>query len=394
MPILTSTQIESAIDSLSIQSRTMLHLLFLQFLEVTQDEIEYMAQDQPDSRFQAGRQPKEKASPLDGTKEISARMAQYHGYLRQKRERPWLQVKCLQQQITQTELIISVTERLLTSKCDVDSSILQERQKQASSAIPKPAIRQLEKAFDQGTITEEEFRKERLLIEYQTLHRRLIRQKRHLMSSKRDFQLAGASILQDHEIAHIWGIPLGSLASRKVKALQQYLTLLQRILQETQSSPQSEPDSTPSQSPDLWKETLVVLNSRRVERSIVSYGGLEHSEEQLMEKLKEFAFGTLSEEAESKFWADITRPIDTEHSGAWGSHARSIFALQRLLAIQAELDTTSEEIEKMLIGLATPKSLADALPTPEGEEQPIELSEQGVGVLHALIGEQDGKRRT
>lgn len=394
MPTLTSAQIESVIDSLPIQSRTMLHLLFLQFLEVTQDEIEFMAQDQPDSRFQAGRQPKEKASPLDGTKEISARIAQYHGYLRQKREKPWLQVKCLQQQITQTELIISVTERLLTSKCDVDSTILQERQKEAPSAIPKPAIRQLEKAFDQETITEQEFRKERLLIEYQTLHRRLTRQKRRLLSSKREFQQAGASPLQDHEIAHIWGIPLGSLASRKVKALQQYLTLLQPMLQETQSSSESETGSAPSQSPDLWKDTLATLNSRRVERSIVSYGGLERSEEQLMEKLKEFAFGTLSEEAESKFWADLTKLIDTEHSGAWENHVRSIFALQRLQAIQAELDPTSEEIEKMLIGLATPKSLADALPTPEGEEQPIELSEQGIGVLHALIGEQDDKRRT
>ena len=51
---LSSEQIESLINELSIQHRTMIRLLLIQYFEVTRDEIEYMAADQPDSRFMAG----------------------------------------------------------------------------------------------------------------------------------------------------------------------------------------------------------------------------------------------------------------------------------------------------------------------------------------------------
>lgn len=392
---LTKEHIEAVIGKMPVQYRTMIRLLLLQYLDVSQEDVEYMAADQPDSRFPSGLQPdNKKKSFLEGVQSVASRAAQYRQLYRQKRERPWWEIKCLQGQIKHLETLISVTSRMLTSAGLIDRQTLDDYKQRASSALAKPAIRQLEKAWDKEEVTEEQYKKERLLIEYQSLIRRLVWYKRRLHGTERDFIAAGASPLRDHEIAHIWGIPLGSLAGRKVKALHHYLIELQKALQDSDTAGAPSTESHAAQSPDLWKETLAVLNRSSVERSIVSYGGLERSEEQLMEKLRQFAHGEMPEEAEPKFWLEITRIKDVEHGGPWENHARSIFALQKLHAIQMDSDVTLEDIEQKLRALATPKSLAEAVPALEPGEKPLELSEQGLGVLQAFIGEQDDKRRT
>lgn len=389
---LTLSQIESVIEELPTQNRTMIRLLLLQYLDLAQEDIEFMAMDQPDSRFMAGGQPEKKKSDLEGTREITARMNQYRGYFRHKRERPWLQVQGIEGQIAHIQSRIDVTARMLTSQYSLDQEAIEKLKSTARTALPRPAIRQLDKAWDNEEVSEDDYRKDRLVIEYQTLHRQLIRHQRRLFTTKQELNFSGNAPMRDHEIAHIWGIPLGALAGRKVKALHLYLTKLQSKLQETNGADASDTSAPQTQPPDLWKETLATLSKKTVERSIVSYGGLEKTEERLMEKLHEFASGDLPEEAESKFWLDISRIKDTEHSGPWENYTRSIFALQRLQAIQKELDLTPKEIEEKLVLLSTPKSLLEALPAPE-EEEDLDLSERGLGVVQALIGEQDDKRR-
>jgi len=390
---LTPKDIESVIEELPLQSRTMIRLLLLQYLDLTQEDIEFMALDQPDSRFLSGGQPEKKKSDLEGTRVITARMNQYREFFRHKRERPWLQVQGMEGQIANIESRIAVTERMLTSQFSVKKTVLEECKKTAKTALPRPAIRQLEKAWDNEEVSEEDYRKQRLLIEYQTLYRQLIRHKRRLLTTKQELEFSSNAPLRDHEIAHIWEIPLGTLAGRKVKALHLYLTKLQSTLQESNGSSSSETPSPQTQPRDLWKETLTTLGKKTVERSIVSYGGLEKTEERLMEKLREFASGDLPEEAESKFWMDISRIKDTEHTGPWENYDRSIFALQRLQAIQNDLDLSPEEIAEKLTVISTPKSLLEALPAHE-EEEDLSLSERGLGVLQAFVGEQDDKRRT
>ena len=231
-------------------------------------------------------------------------------------------------------------------------------------------------------------RQSRLLVEYQTLIRRRERQRRRLNTALREFENSGNSPLQDHEIAHIWGIPLGSLANRKVKAMHSYVTDLQRQLEIDNVMPNAE-----NARPDLWRETLRVLSKKPVERSVVSFiGGIERSEEMLLEKLQTLAEGTMPEELESTFWQLITRIHDSEHSGPWSSHSRAIFALQRLSAIQSDIDPTIEDLEDDLLKIITPQAKGEALPAPEQEEKELELGEQAQGVLNAFIGEIDDKR--
>ena len=206
---LTFELIEAVVETLPIQSRIMVRLLLLQYLEPSEEDVQFIVEDQPDSRFLAGDQPKKKLSLVAATYEVTERINQYSGFLRQKRERPWLQVECLKKQIALADLTILAAEGLLTSKFHVDRAVLKERRKTAVSALPRPEIRRLERALELEEISEDDFHRERLLIEFQTLLRRRERQRRRLTNAEREYELSGLSPLQDHEVAHIWGHPTG-----------------------------------------------------------------------------------------------------------------------------------------------------------------------------------------
>lgn len=371
----------------------MIRLLLLQYFDVSQEDIDYLAEDQPDSRFASGEQPAKKASTAGAAMDIADRVSQYRTYCLHRRERPWLQIECLQKQMALTGGATTTAEALLGSHFGLDSDLIQEKKKTAFSSLPKPETRQLEKAWEQEEIAEEEFQKKRLLVELQTRLRRCERHRRRLNLAQREFERAGIATLQDHEIAHIWGIPLGSITGRKVKALHSYLSALQAKLDETNSLP----DSTDTgQRPDLWKETIKTLSSKPVEKSVVSFEEKSilaaPTEEVLMEKLRAFASDTIPEESETPFWLAITKVRDTEGDDWDKQQAPSVFALQRLSAIQSEIESTLEDLERDLLTLVSPKQKLEVVP--ESDEQPVELGEQGMGVLQALIGEQDDKRRT
>ena len=380
--------IEATIESLSVQNRTMIRLLLLQYQDVTKEGIEYIAADQPDARFMAGVQPTSKPWIGEAIREVGARVDQYRLFLRQKRERPWLQIECLKKQMEMVDSAIHAAEDLLTTRLQADPVTIKDRKKSSISALPKPEIRRLDKAWDQDEISKEDYQTTRLLIEYQTLLRRRERQQRRLTSAQREFEHAGLAPMQDHEIAHIWGIPLGSLAGRKVKALHNYLTALQGRLESSKAM-----SDTSEVRPDLWRETIHTLSTQPTERSIVSFiTGIERTEEALLEKLNTLADGTMAEEMESGFWQLITRVHDSEHSGAWDNHTRAIFALQRLSAIQSDIDPSPEDLEDDLMKIITPQPKGEALPAPEQQEEEVELGEQALGVLNAFMGEIDEKR--
>ncbi len=379
--------IESALQSIPIQSRTMLQLLLLQYMDVSQEAIDYMASDQPDSRFLAGNQPKGKTISLEAVRNVASRADQYKGYYRQKRERPGMHIKFLTQSLTIIDKTIRIAERLLTSDFGADEMALQAAKAQAPSILLRQEQRKLQRAWDNQELSVKDYQIQRLFLEYQGLLRRREILRRRLKIAKSDFVTAGNSPLKDHEIAHVWGIPLGSLVARKVKALQQFLTELQKNLEES-----SAPNET-SQPIDLWKETLHNLAQRPIERSIVEYDGLEKTEESLLDKLRAFVSGNMPEPEESKFWTSITKVNDTEFSGTWKSHARSILAFQRLHALLNDMDFSDEGLEEELRVKIYPKLPDDQLATPESDEKPVELGEMGLGVLNAFAGEQDDKRR-
>ncbi|MER3425209.1 MAG: hypothetical protein C4293_20280 [Nitrospiraceae bacterium] len=366
---LKQDHIESAINALPIQGRIMLRLLLLQYLDVTQEEIEYMASDRPDPRLQAGMKPSNWIISREAIQGIADRIAQYRSQIRQKRERLWLQGECLRKQIARREALCSIAEQLLSSRFGLSPEAVQELKKQGRNAVPKPMLRELDMRWDRNEITEDEYRGRRLAIEYQTLIRRLDRERKRLEVAKRELEAVSRAPLQDHEIGHIWGIPASAIAARKIKYLQQYLQGVQAKVQESLSGTQQ----ATAQQLDLWKETFAILSQRPVERSVAAYDGLERTEAALLEKLTTLASGTLPEDLESRFWPAMSR---------------SLFALQRLSAIQGEMDLSPEALEQDLLALIspTPKVTADSLEEPKPSE--IELSEMGQHVLRSMMGEE------
>ncbi len=381
--------IESALKGLPVQSRAMIQLLLLQYMDVTQEEIDYMATDQPDSRFLAGKQPQGKTISLEAVQNVTARANQYKGYYRQKRERPGMHVEFLKNILALLDRKVRIAERKFLDDFPNDEEMLKVARSQAPSVLLRQELRKLDRAWEQEdeTISQKEYQKQRLLLEFQALLRRRAIFRRRFKIAQQEFITAGISPMRDHEIAHVWGIPLGSLAGRKVKALEQFLTKLQ----EHQAS--SSPSNGITQPLDLWQETLHTLAKRPIERSLVEYDGLEKTEEVLMEKLEAFVTGMMSEPEESKFWTSITKVNDTEFSGSWASHARSILAFQRLHALLNDMDLSDEALEDELSAKTIPKQADDQIATEE-EEKPVELGEMGLGVINSFMGEQDDKRRT
>ncbi|MEK7294352.1 MAG: hypothetical protein AAB049_05175 [Nitrospirota bacterium] len=359
---LTTDTISSVINALPIQGRIMLRLLLLQYLNTTAEDVEFIAVDRPDPRFEAGGKPYVQVGARETLRSITDRIAQYRNRALQKREQTWLQIDCLRKQIAYGEALCAHAERLLRERFGLDADATNTLRAQARAAIPKPAIRELDRQWEKNEIEEDVYRCKRLGIEYQTELRKLDRERKRLETALRDYSIAGHAPLQDHELGHIWGIPAGTLAARKAKFLHQYLQGLQNAL-----PPTGQP------SVDLWKETFRVLAGLPVERSTVPYDGLDRTEASLMERLTTFAIKATPEDFESRAWLAISL---------------SLFALQRLSAVQNERDTDSAALEQLLLLRSAPApKVSDGKPETEAAAAPLELNAMGEHVLHSLKGE-------
>lgn len=356
---LTSEIIESTINALPIQGRIMLRLLLIQYLDISQEDIDYIAADRPDPRFVSGAKPLVQVVAKETIVTITNRVAQYRNQTRRKREQLWLQSECLRKQITYGEALCAQTERLLTDTFKLTADEIAALKAQARAALPKPALRELDRHWDKGEISDEDYRRKRLGIVYQTDLRKLDRERKRLDSVQRDYAIACHAPLQDHELGHVWGIPAGTLVARKAKFLHQYLQGAQTALQAT-----AEP------SLDLWKKTLAVLASRPVERSVAPYDGMDKTEAGLTTNLQTFALKTIAEDLESRAWLNISL---------------SLFALQRLLVIQSERNMDPDALNQALLQRAAPPSVAQ--PDAGVATQPRQIDDWQEHILRSMKGE-------
>jgi hypothetical protein len=360
---LTAETIESVIGALPVQGRVMLRLLLLQYLDVTPEDIEYMAADRPDPRLVSGSKPLVQVVARETIQGLINRVAQYRAQTRRKREQIWLQIDCLRKQIAYGEALCAQAERLLRERFGLEADAVGRLHEQARAAISKPAIRELDRQWEKNEIAEDEYLRKRLGIEYQTEVRKLGRERKRLESALRDYTIASHTPLQDHEIGHIWGIPASTLAARKAKFLHQYLQGLQAALQQA-----GHPVCG-----DLWKETFNVLAGRPVERSMAAYDGMDKTEAALMANLTSFAMRTIPEELESRAWLAISL---------------SLFALQRLSSIQAERDMNRDALERVLLQRASPAlKEQDASSTVAESAQPAQTSDWQEHILRSMRGE-------
>jgi hypothetical protein len=377
---LTPELIESVISGLPIQGRIMLRLILLQHFDVTDEEIQYMVADRPDPRCVAGSKPTHNVLTQDAIRSVTEKRDQYLRHVRLKRERTRLQCDCL---VKLMAIRIAMAERaavLLSTKFGVTAEAIGELKAQARTALPKPAIRALDQRWDARELTVEDYQRHRLGIDMQTHIRLADKYRKRLDLAERERQTADFSSLQDHEVCHIWGLPAGSLAARKVKYMTQFLQGLQAALQK--NAPAAGAQTAPM---DLWKETFAVLATRPVQRSTSIYDGLERTEAELIEKETSMAWGSLNEDVEAKFWLSLVQGASS--NAVHSEITRSLFGLQRLFAILNDLDTSATGLDEALLSQATPKSVEQPveLPSPAADEKTNEMKEH---VLKSMFGEQ------
>ena len=376
---LTPGLIESVINGLPIQGRIMLHLILLQHFDVTEEEIRYMTADRPDPRCVAGSKPTHNVLTQDAIKGVTEKRDQYLRHVRLKRERTRLQCECLTKLAAIRTAMGDRAAALLTTKFGMASDAIVQLKAQARTALPKPALRALDQRWDAHELTAEEYQQQRLSIDLQTHFRLADKYRKRLDLAERERQTADFSSLQDHEVCHIWGLPAGSLAARKVKYMTQYLQALQAALH--QGAPAAGTQTPPI---DLWKETFAVLATRPVERSISVYDGLERTEGELLDKLSALASGGLTEEVESKFWLSLVQGASS--NAVHSETTRSLFGLQRLAAVLNDFDSSAEALDEALLARSAPKSQH----VPELPEKPAEpaMNEMKEHVLKSMFGEQ------
>ncbi|MDP1948201.1 MAG: hypothetical protein Q8L77_11955 [Nitrospirota bacterium] len=379
--LLTADIIRSVIDAMPMQGRIMLRLIMLQHFDVTDEEILYIVADRPDPRCVAGTKPTNTNMTKEAIKAVTDRRDQYRRQVRLKRERTWLQCESLGRLARLREDLAARARAILTEQFSVSAETLDALQASARTVLPRPAIRQLEQRWDADEITAEEYQRQRLSIEYQTQLRMAEKYHKRLNLAERERQTAIYAPLQDHEIGHVWGIPAGSLAARKVKYLTQYLQALQIALRA------SAPDAAATTSPlDLWKETFTVLAEQPIERSLSTYDGLEKTESALIDKLTLMVWGSLAEESEVKFWTSLV--FGASSNAMHSEITRNLFGLQRLTAILNDMDTSREALDEELLKRTAPRQKLEAGAL-EGSSEPAvkELSEMQAQILNSMRGE-------
>lgn len=375
---LTADTIEAVVANLPIQGRIVLKLLLLQYLDVTHDEILFMVSDRPDPRCVSGKKPVTTMTQESITA-MTSRRDEYRRRARLRRERTSLQCTALRMLAETADAMASCAASLLAER-GVSRGAIDDLKSQARTAVPQPALRALRDRWDKNDITAEEFQRYRLAIELQTLVRFVERFKKRLDLAERERQTSDQTILQDHEIAHIWGLPAGTLAARKVKFLSQYLVALQSRLSGIPSLTQSAP------SLDLWKDTIAVLSRTPIERSLSDYDGLEQTESALIEKLAAYVAIDIPEAIEVKFWNSLV--FGANSNAVHSETTRTLFGLQRLVSMQNEFDRSPAALKDVLLTRTapTPKEPVNALPTPAEPSTP-ELTELQKQILHNFLGE-------
>jgi hypothetical protein len=379
--VITPEDVQSVIDGLPLQGRIMLRLMLLQHFDLTQEDVEYIAADRPDPRCVSGTKPTQHLT-REALASVVQRRDQYRKQVCLRRERIWLQIECMRTLMRISEATAQAARRLLVTKFGMTAEAVEDLVRGARSAIKRPALRNLDRRWEDGDISAEDYHRDRIAIELQAQIRIMVNYRKRLEVAQREWTAAHAAPLLDHEIGHIWGIPAGALLARKVKYLHQYLTALQKRIESR--PPPADPARTPPV--DLWSETLAVLAQRPVERSVATYDGLEKTEENLLDKLRAFASGTLPEEIEGKFWLSLVHGASS--NAVLSEPTRTVFGLQRLAAILAEIDLEEGAMEQDLLTKTAPKPKDEpAMLEASPESSKEKLSDLQEHILRSMAGE-------
>ena len=242
-PTLTREQIEAVIASLQPVQRIMIRLLLLPYMSPSPDDIFFMARERTEPNMRAGgniatafggnadiRREKINGVPKDWLVSVEYRALQYQTHLRENLIRLNLLSDFFQDYLDGLQPEIDAMERLLSAECELNRESLNDLQAQAKLSPLTYALKKLAVRAEKQEVEEEDYRRERLSLEYQAHLRRRDRFKKRLNQVKVERQAALLSSLSDEFLAEIWGLAVGPVRNRRVKAVQAYISALAAAL--------------------------------------------------------------------------------------------------------------------------------------------------------------------
>ena len=340
-PTLTREQIETVIAALQPVQRIMIRLLLLPFMTPTSDDIFFMARERTEPSMRSGgniatafggnvniRREKINGVPKDWIVSVETRALLYQTQLRENLGRLNLLAAFFQDYLDGLQPELDVLEQLLSTECEMSQESLDDLRAQARLAPLTYSLKKLAARADKQEVEEEDYRRERLSLEYQSHLRRHNRFKKRLDQVRVERQAALISSLSDEFLAEVWGIAVGPIRNRRVKAIQAYLSALATTLHASpdQASitaainagigpklPGGSRNEGFSSTPvalrdDLWSLTVQALGSEPIS-PVASQpcphpgGGLKS----LTAKIRSLATYELGEDEETKIWTQTTQ---------------------------------------------------------------------------------------
>jgi hypothetical protein len=238
-PTLTREQIETVIASLQPVQRVMIRLLLLPYMTPGPDDIMFMARERTEPNMRAGgniatafggnadiRREKINGVPKDWLVAVEFKVRQFQTLLRENLTRLNLMHDFYQDYLTGLQPEIEAAEQLLATECEMSQESLDDLRAQAKLAPLTYALKKLAARAEKQEVEEEDYRRERLSLEYQAHLRRRDRFTKRLNLVKVERQASMLSSLSDEFLCEIWGISVGPVTNRRVKAVQAYVNAL------------------------------------------------------------------------------------------------------------------------------------------------------------------------
>jgi hypothetical protein len=413
-PTLTREQIETVIASLQPVQRIMIRLLLLPYMSPSADDIFFMARERTEPNKRAGgniatafggnadiRRKKINGVPKDWLVAVEYRACQYQTQLREHLVRFNLLADFFQDYLTGVQPEIDAMEHLLSTECEMSQESLDDLRAQARLSPLTFALKKLAARADKQEIEEEDYRRERLSLECQAHLRRRDRFQKRLAQIKVERQAALISSLSDEFLAEVWGLSVGPITNRRVKAIHAYISALATALKSglNQASftaavnagigPKlaggSKNDGFSSKpvdlSGDLWTQTVYALAAEPLPSPAPRpCAHAEAGTKALAVKLRSLATYELGEDEEVKIWART---------------AQCLGCVTSLRTAQQESGLLGRQAEDVLSQIKT-RTTMPRKETPEAAQEKVKVGQEEVGIdlderLRPWIGDDMGQ---
>ena len=111
--------------------------------------------------------------------------------------------------ISLAEGLVQAATELLHRRYGVSPDAIADIKRQARAAVPKPAIRLLDRRWDENDISAEAYQEARLGLEIQAQLRLLEKYRKRFELSEREWKSINATPMQDHEIGQFVHLDTG-----------------------------------------------------------------------------------------------------------------------------------------------------------------------------------------